>query len=60
MNSALPKVLHKVLNKPMIVRVIEESIMLNPLKIIIVVGKYRDHYQLIRKQLVFVDQPYAQ
>jgi len=33
---------------------------LNPLKFIIVVGKYRDQYQLIRKQLVFVDQPYAQ
>ena len=30
MNSDLPKVLHKVLNKPMIVRVIEESIVLNP------------------------------
>ena len=68
MNSDLPKVLHKVLNKPMIVRVIEESIMLNPLKIIIVVGKYRDiiettineYVDTDKTQLLFVDQPYAQ
>jgi len=68
MNSDLPKVLHKVLNKPMIVRVIEESIMLNPLKIIIVVGKYRDiiettineYVDTDKTQLVFVDQPDAQ
>jgi len=42
MESNLPKVLHKILNKPMIVHVIEESFKLNPKKIIIVVGKYRD------------------
>lgn len=42
MESSIPKVLHKILNKPMIVHVIEESSKLNPKKIIIVVGKYRE------------------
>jgi len=42
MNSDLPKVLHKIHNKPMLVHVIEQSILLNPLKILIVVGKYKD------------------
>jgi UDP-N-acetylglucosamine diphosphorylase/glucosamine-1-phosphate N-acetyltransferase len=41
MESSIPKVLHKILNKPMIVHVIEQSIKLNPKKIMIVVGKYR-------------------
>lgn len=42
MESSVPKVLHKILNKPMIVHVIEQSIKLNPTKILIVVGKYRE------------------
>lgn len=42
MNSDLPKVLHKIHNKPMLVHVIEQSILLNPLEILIVVGKYKD------------------
>lgn len=42
MESDIPKVLHKILNKPMIVHVIEESIKLNPKKILIVVGKYKN------------------
>lgn len=42
MESEIPKVLHKVLDKPMIIHVIEESIKLSPKKILVVVGKYRD------------------
>jgi len=42
MNSNLPKVLHKINNKPMLVHVIEQSILLNPYQIFIVVGKYKD------------------
>jgi len=42
MNSTLPKVLHKVLNYPMLVHVIKTSLQLEPKKIIIIVGKYKD------------------
>ena len=40
MKSELPKVLHKVLDKPMLVHVVERAIEMNPIKIYIVVGKY--------------------
>ena len=40
MNSTLPKVLHKLLDKPMLVRVIETAKCLSPTNIYIVVGKY--------------------
>ena len=40
MNSNLPKVLHLVANKPMLVKIIEEAQALLPNKILIVVGKY--------------------
>ena len=40
MNSDLPKVLHKIKQKPMIVHVIERTLELNVSKILIVVGKY--------------------
>jgi UDP-N-acetylglucosamine diphosphorylase/glucosamine-1-phosphate N-acetyltransferase len=65
MESDIPKVLHKILNKPLIVHVIEESVKLMPKKIIIVVGKYRD---IIKKtideylpniQVIYVYQPEA-
>tara|TARA_B100000424_G_scaffold142194_1_gene108081 strand:- start:97 stop:807 length:711 start_codon:yes stop_codon:yes gene_type:complete len=42
MYSNIPKVLHKIKNKPMIVKIIETSLKLNPDKILIVVGKYKD------------------
>jgi UDP-N-acetylglucosamine diphosphorylase/glucosamine-1-phosphate N-acetyltransferase len=42
MNSTLPKVLHKVLNYPMLVHVIKTSLQLEPKKVIIIVGKYKD------------------
>lgn len=41
MNSELPKVLHKVKNKPMIIHVIENSLKINPYKILIIVGKHK-------------------
>ena len=40
MKSDLPKVLHKVMNKPMLVHVIERALEIKPIKIYIVVGKY--------------------
>ena len=42
MNSDLPKVLHKINNKPMIIHIIENAIKLNPYTILIVVGKYKN------------------
>ena len=67
MESTLPKVLHKILNKPMIVHVIEESSKLNPNKIIIIVGKYREiientineYLDLKKIPIQFVIQPEA-
>ena len=40
MKSDLPKVLHKVMDKPMLVHVIERALEIKPIKIYIVVGKY--------------------
>jgi UDP-N-acetylglucosamine diphosphorylase/glucosamine-1-phosphate N-acetyltransferase len=45
MNSELPKVLHCIKGKPMLVRVIEQALFLKPSKIFVVVGKYRDIIQ---------------
>ncbi|ALH22913.1 dTDP-D-glucose 4,6-dehydratase/N-acetylglucosamine-1-phosphate urydiltransferase fusion protein [Chrysochromulina ericina virus CeV-01B] len=42
MNSELPKVLHLLKGKPLIVHVIETALKINPIKIGIIVGKYRD------------------
>lgn len=42
MESDIPKVLHKVLDIPMLVHVIRTAKKLNPLKIGIIVGKYKD------------------
>lgn len=41
MKSPLPKVLHVVRGRPMLVTIIEESLKLNPSKILIVVGQYK-------------------
>ena len=43
MESNIPKVLHKVNGVPMIIRIITQVLILNPKKIIIVVGKNKDH-----------------
>jgi len=40
MNSDIPKVLHKVNDKPMLIHVIESALAIQPIKIYIVVGKY--------------------
>lgn len=40
MNSDLPKVLHMFQNRPMIVRIIEQALLLTPKKILIVTGIY--------------------
>lgn len=41
MNSVIPKVLHKVNGIPMLVRIISEARLLNPEKILVIVGKYK-------------------
>ena len=48
MNSSLPKVLHHVLNTPMLVHVVQTSMKLHPQKILIVVG---EHNAIIRDTL---------
>ena len=62
MNSNIPKVLHIFNGKPMLVRIVETSLLLSPQKIIIVTGK---HDELIKKtiadyiditDLIFVNQ----
>ena len=45
MNSSLPKVLHIINNKPMIVNIIDTVSMLNLNKIFIIVGKFKDIIQ---------------
>ena len=42
MNSNIPKVLHKIAEEPMLVRIIKTVIQIKPPKILIIVGKYRD------------------
>ena len=41
-SNLLPKVLHKVKGKPMLLHVIETAISINPIDIYIIVGKYKD------------------
>lgn len=65
MNSDLPKVLHKIADKPMIVHVILEAQRINPSKIICVVGKYKDiivstikeYIDYDNQKIIFVNQP---
>ena len=58
MNSDLPKVLHCINGKPMLVHVIEQSLLLKPDKILIVVGKYKDIIiSTINKYIDFVNKP---
>ena len=45
MNSELPKVLHLLKEKPLIIHVIETALKINPIKIGIIVGKYREIIQ---------------
>jgi UDP-N-acetylglucosamine diphosphorylase/glucosamine-1-phosphate N-acetyltransferase len=67
MQSDLPKVVHLVHNIPMIVRVINQALLLNPTKIMIVVGKFRQiiestinkYMNIDESNLIYVDQPVA-
>ena len=65
MNSNLPKVLHMIKNKPMLVRVIETARLLNPVKLIVVVGKHKDLIQttlskyISLNDIIFVEQSEA-
>lgn len=62
MNSTIPKVLHLFNGKPMLVNIIETSLLLKPSQIIIVTGKYNDLIQdtlsnyIDITQLTFVQQ----
>lgn len=63
MNSDLPKVLHKIGGKPMLVHVISQALSINPLKIMVIVGKYREKIvQTVKeymddKDIIYIDQP---
>lgn len=48
MKSDIPKVLHLFNGKPMLVRIVETTLLLNPTKIIIITGKF---HELIKKTL---------
>lgn len=52
MNSDLPKVLHKVSDKPMLVKIIDAALPINPVKILIVVGKYRPIIEDVLNQYI--------
>lgn len=56
MKSELPKVLHTVDNKPMLVRVIENSFLLNPKKIMLVVGKYKNIIEETIRSFISLDK----
>lgn len=63
MNSSLPKVLHKIGEKPMLVHVISQALLINPLKIMVIVGKYREKIMdtvkeyMDDKDIIYIDQP---
>lgn len=65
MNSDIPKVLHCLQNKPMLVHVIEKAKALSPKRIFVVVGKYKDIIEKTLKtyinmnQIEFVEQQEA-
>ena len=66
MCSKIPKVLHLLCGKPMLVHVLETAFRLNPAKIYMVVGKYKTVIEetlskfVSLDKIVFVDQPKAQ
>jgi len=55
MKSDLPKVLHKINGKPLLLNVIQESMLLDPLKILIVVGYYRNVIEQTLSQYISID-----
>jgi UDP-N-acetylglucosamine diphosphorylase/glucosamine-1-phosphate N-acetyltransferase len=63
MNSEIPKVLHFIANKPMLLHVLEEARLLHPQRILLVVGKYKNiisdelHKYTTLDDIEFVIQP---
>jgi len=64
MNSSLPKVLHKFMDIPFLVRIIHEAKKLNPNKIVVIVGKDEEliqqtlsEYNITADDVSFVRQP---
>jgi len=55
MNSEIPKVLHTIFNKPLLVHIIEQATQLNPKKILVVVGQYKDIIISELKKYIFLD-----
>jgi UDP-N-acetylglucosamine diphosphorylase/glucosamine-1-phosphate N-acetyltransferase len=55
MKSKIPKVLHMINHKPMLAHVVEQSILLNPKKIFIVVGKYKNQIKMVLGQYISLD-----
>jgi len=55
MNSNLPKVLHLFNGKPMLVRIIETSQLLNPKKIIVITGKHNELIQQTLSEYINID-----
>ena len=64
MKSSIPKVLHLFYGKPMIVRILEESLSLKPSSIFIIVGKfYKEIKETIEKYITstiiqYIEQPF--
>jgi len=56
MKSCVPKVLHKILGKPMLVHVILQAQLLSPQKILIVVGKYKDIIETTLREYISLDK----
>ena len=65
MNSELPKVLHLVDKKPMLLILLEKCLMLKPKKIMVVVGKYKNIIEttlnnyISLENIEFINQPEA-
>ena len=56
MNSDLPKVLHNFGSKPMLLKIVHKAMLLDPLKIFIVVGKYRTIIEETLRQYISLDK----
>lgn len=62
MNSPLPKILHLFHNTPMLIRIINQVMKINPSKIIIITGKYNELIQttvnkyIVSDKIIFIQQ----
>lgn len=55
MNSDLPKVLHFLSGKPLLLKVVHKAMLLDPLKIFIVVGKYKNIIEETLREYISLD-----